>query len=181
MQGIISTITCINFFNKRGFVHQSSYIDTPQQNGVPKRKMRHLLNVARALLHHHHVPKNFWGEAVLTIAYVSNRVQSRVLNNQSPFYYLSSFFPNLSLHTPLPLQVFGCTFFVHIPKIHQDKLNPKALKCVFLSYSLTQKGYKCYNPSSQKFYCLQRCHLCWISVLLSLVPGGDWGIWWPKL
>lgn len=114
--------------------------------------MRHLLNVARALLHHHHVPKNFQGEAILTTTYVINKVPSKVLNNQSPFYFLSSFFPDLSLHTPLPLQVFGCVFFVHIPKIHRDKLDPRTLRCVFLGYSPTQKGYKCYNPSSQKFY-----------------------------
>ena len=36
------------FFQQEGIVHESSCIDTPQQNGIAKRKLRHLLNVARA-------------------------------------------------------------------------------------------------------------------------------------
>nr|CAN71693.1 hypothetical protein VITISV_012128 [Vitis vinifera] len=50
------------------------------------------------------------------------------------------------------LGVFGCTAFVHVHNQHRDKLDPRAIKCVVLGYSSTQKGYKCYNPSSRKFY-----------------------------
>ena len=48
--------------------------------------------------------------------------------------------------------MFGCASFVHIPKQHCDKLDPQAINCVFLGYSPTQKGYKCYHPLTQKFY-----------------------------
>ena len=34
----------------------------------------------------------------------------------------------------------------------QGKLDPRALKCVFVPYSSTQKGYKCYHPSTRKLY-----------------------------
>ena len=54
----------------------------------------------------------------------------------------------LSIHL-LPL-VFGCVAFVHVSKQHQDKFDPQALCCVFLGYSSTQKGYKCYYPSTRK-------------------------------
>ena len=34
---------------QNGIIHESSYVDTPAQNGVAERKNRHLLEVARAL------------------------------------------------------------------------------------------------------------------------------------
>ena len=34
----------------------------------------------------------------------------------------------------------------------ENKLSPRALKCVFIGYSRTQKGYKCFHPTSHKFY-----------------------------
>jgi len=79
-------------------------------------------------------------------------VPSRIFNGQSPFHYLARFFPDLNLHTHLPIKVFGCVCFVHILKIHRDKLDPRALKCIFIRYSPTQKGYKCYHSITQKFY-----------------------------
>ena len=47
---------------------------------------------------------------------------------------------------------FGVQIKIHVHSQHRDKLDPRAIKCVFLGYSSTQKGYKCYNPSTIKFY-----------------------------
>ena len=57
-----------SYFQKEGIIHESSCVDSPQQNGVAKRKNGHLLNVTRALLFPKNVPKTYWGEVVLTIA-----------------------------------------------------------------------------------------------------------------
>lgn len=48
--------------------------------------------------------------------------------------------------------MFGCVCFVHLQPRTRGKLNPKAVRCVFLSYSITQKGYKCYDPHTRKVY-----------------------------
>ena len=42
---------------ENGIVHQSSCIDTPQQNGVVERKNRHLTEVAQSLMIVSNVPK----------------------------------------------------------------------------------------------------------------------------
>ena len=48
------------------------------------------------------------------------------------------------------LKVFGCITYVHVPDELRTKLDPKAKKCVFIGYSLEQKGYKCYNPVTRQ-------------------------------
>ena len=45
--------------------------------------------------------------------------------------------------------MFGCTCFVYIPKHQRDKLDPKAVKCIFVGYPSSQKGYKCYVPGDK--------------------------------
>ena len=69
---------------------------------------------------------------------------------------LSSFYPNVSTSNQLVPRIFGtifgCVSFVHVPSGDRGKLDPRALKCVFIGYSSTQKGYKCYHPPFHKFF-----------------------------
>ena len=59
---------------------------------------------------------------------------------------------NKKIISSTPVKVFGCTTFVHIYKSQRSKLDPTATKCIFLGYSPNQKGYKCYSPTTKKFY-----------------------------
>ncbi|RVW71518.1 Retrovirus-related Pol polyprotein from transposon TNT 1-94 [Vitis vinifera] len=45
-----------SFMSHHGILHQSSCAHTPQQNGVAERKNRHLVETARTLLLHSHIP-----------------------------------------------------------------------------------------------------------------------------
>ena len=52
-----------DLYAQYGIIHQTSCVETPQQNGRVERKHRHLLNVARALKFHGRLPI-FFGENV---------------------------------------------------------------------------------------------------------------------
>ena len=49
------------------------------------------------------------------------------------------------------LKVFRCIAYVHVPNELRKKLDPKAEKCIFIEYSLEQKGYCCYNRVTGEF------------------------------
>ena len=72
---------------------------------------------------------------------------SSVLHDQIPHSLL---FLDQPLYF-LPPRVFGCTCFVHILTLGQDKLSTKATKCIFLGYSRLQKGYRCYSPQTHRY------------------------------
>lgn len=57
-----------------GTNHQTSCTDTPQQNGVAERKYRHIIETACSFLLSTSVPSGFWGEAVLIVVHVINRI-----------------------------------------------------------------------------------------------------------
>ena len=48
------------------------------------------------------------------------------------------------------VRIFGSFAYVHIPDKKRQKLDPKSKKCILVGYSLEQKGYKCFNPSTRK-------------------------------
>lgn len=98
------------------------------------------------------VPKYLWGNALLTACHLINRMPSRVLQYESPVQVLQNNFPTSRIITDLPLKVFGSLCYVYIPNVFRSKLDPKAEKCVFLSYASNKKGYKCFNPVTKIFF-----------------------------
>ena len=92
-----------NYFLSNGIIHQTSYVNTPQQNGVAERKNRDLLEKTRAIMLQMHVPKKFWSYGILTATYIINRLPSQVLDFQCPLEILQGKPPNIS-----HLKIFGC-------------------------------------------------------------------------
>ena len=72
------------YLSDHGIIHQTTCPNTPPQNGVAERKNRHLLEVARSMMFQMNVPKYLRSEAVLTAAYLINRMPSRILGMKSP-------------------------------------------------------------------------------------------------
>lgn len=78
-----------------------------------------------------HVPSRHWDDAVAIAVYLLNRMPSKVLHFQTPLQTLSS---HTSLPTVLmlPPRIFGCVAFVHLHKNQRTKLDPSAVRCLFL-------------------------------------------------
>lgn len=141
------------FLKRLGIVHQSSCAYSPQQNGLVERKHRHLLNCARALRFHAGLPIIFWGDCILTAAYLINRTPTKVLNNKSPYEVLFHTAPDYKL-----LKVFGALCYATVLPKPSDKFAAKAVKGVFLGYPYGQKGYKVLNLDTKKVFVSRDVH-----------------------
>lgn len=106
------------------------------------------MEVTRSMLFEMKVPKIFWSDAVLTACYLINRMPSSIMQGGIPF---STLLPSESLFV-LPPRIFDCVCFVRDHRPGVSKLDPKALKCMFMGYSHTQKGYRCYSPLLRKYF-----------------------------
>ncbi|XP_071699154.1 uncharacterized protein [Rutidosis leptorrhynchoides] len=99
---------------------------------------------------------SFWPEALATATYLVNRLPTRALELKNPLEAVTKFYKPPSNLTLRP-RIFGCTIFVHIPKIERTKLDACAEKCVFVGYGVNQKGYRCYNPKRKHMYTTMNC------------------------
>lgn len=69
----------ISFLDKVGIIHQTTCSGTPKKNGVTKRKNKHLLEIAQAILLTMNVPRTFWFKAIQIVVYLMNRMSSHSL------------------------------------------------------------------------------------------------------
>ena len=75
-----------------------------------------------------------------------------VLGYKNPLEVFQSVYLTNRLIANLPLRIFGYTSFVHIHSHNRSKFDLRAVKCVFLGYSPTKKGYKCFDPKTKKMF-----------------------------
>jgi hypothetical protein len=134
-----------SFLQQKGILSQRSCPCTPQQNGVAKRKNRHLLDVVHTLMLESFMPSRFWVEALSTTVYLINRLPSPTLHLDSPYSRLFGVLPDYN-----SLHVFGCVCFVHLPPIESHKLAAQSVQCAFLGYSNFHKGFVCYDADANK-------------------------------
>lgn len=134
-------------FSSLGIIHQTSCVETPQQNSTVERKHRHLLNVTRALLFQSKLPKSFWSYALCHAVHVINKLPTLVLNHKTPH--------ELLYNTPpiyLDLKVFGCLSFASTLVQNRTKLDPRARKCLFLGYKPGTKGYLMFDLHTRDIF-----------------------------
>ncbi|KAG7640636.1 Integrase catalytic core [Arabidopsis suecica] len=118
-----------SYFQEHGILHETSCVDTPQQNARVERKHRHILNVARTCLFQGNLPVKFWGESILTATHLINRTPSSVLKGKTPYEVLFGKQPSYDM-----LRTFGCLCYAHIRPRDKDKFASRSRKCIFIGY-----------------------------------------------
>ncbi|KAJ4767348.1 polyprotein [Rhynchospora pubera] len=129
-------------------VHQLTCPHTPEQNGVSERKNRHILELSLAIINHGCIPLVLWDEIFASTVFLINRLPpSANASIVSPFELLFSKKPDY-----LQLKVLGCQCFPLTRPYNQHKLQPHSTPCVFIGYALSQKGYRCYQPQTDRVF-----------------------------
>ena len=99
------------------------------------------------------VPKFLWSEALMTAAYLINRMPSTVLGYKTPIECLTG----KTTYVVLP-KVFGCVCFVKDYRPSVGKLDPRALKCVFGVFWEAER-LQVLVPIGKTNVCEHRCNL----------------------
>lgn len=136
-----------NYFLQQGIIHETSCVATPQQNGKAERKHRHILNLARAMRFQAHIPIEFWGECILTAAFLINRTPTPVLDGKTPYEMLYNEAPSYD-----HIRVFYSLCYARNHAPTNDKFASRSRRCIFVGYPYAKKGWRLFDLDTQNFF-----------------------------
>ena len=111
----------------------------PQQNGVTKRKIRIVVEVAKAMIQDHGFFMYLWAEAFSTIVYIQNQSPHKKMKDMTPKE------PYIGVKLEVShLRIFGFPFYIHVPKEKKKKLEPTGRRGTFVDYNESSKAYRIY-------------------------------------
>ncbi|KAJ9512234.1 hypothetical protein QJQ45_012787 [Haematococcus lacustris] len=131
-----SNKTMTAWCSSKGIQQQFSAPYCPEQNGKAERLNRTIMQATRSMLLTAQLPPGFWVDAALKANYVRNLlpITGQPMTPWEAFYHRK---PNLSA-----LRVFGATAWVYVTQPNRNKLQPKAVKGIFVGYAVGSKAYK---------------------------------------
>ncbi|KAB2600513.1 hypothetical protein D8674_043037 [Pyrus ussuriensis x Pyrus communis] len=133
------------FMQSKGMVHRISCPCTPQQNGLVERRHRHVVETAITLMNAAGLSQEFWYLSCAHAVYLINRMTSKSLQMNSPYFSLYDKHPSLK-----DLKIYGSAVFPYLRHYNDSKLQPRSSMCIFLGYASGYKGAICYNLQTQK-------------------------------
>lgn len=144
------------FLEADGVRHEFTTAYTPEQNGIAESANRVLFNKARAMMADAGMldddrGKAFWAHAVHTAAFLREISPTNVLTDGgapaliTPYEAWTGRRPDVAR-----LRRFGCLAYVHVEAHKRTKLDPRAVKMIFVGYADNHKAYRCFNPVTKK-------------------------------
>ena len=133
------------FTQDKGILHEFSAPYASEQNGFIERSNRTIVEATRAMLHSRDLPLTLWAEAANTAVFVWNRTVNKQLTNVTPFEQLFKQVPDVSF-----FRIFGSDAYLHVPKKHRTKLDPKSQKLTLVGYDQKGRAYRLWNPITKR-------------------------------
>ncbi|CAI5993140.1 unnamed protein product [Closterium sp. NIES-64] len=127
-----------------GIKTQLSVADTPQQKGVVERWHRTMAEGIRTLLVDSGLPARLWGEALMWVVWVKNRVTHSALPASiTPMEAWSGQKPHVGM-----ARIWGCMGSVMLHGHEKGgKLDARAVMCVCVGVDMESKGWRMLDPS----------------------------------
>jgi hypothetical protein len=117
---------------------------SPQQNDVIERRNQTIVGIARTLLKQRGMPAVFWGETVVMVVHILNRLSTKALIGRMSYEAWHGCKLAVS-----HLWVFGCLTFAK-ELDHIGKLDDKSTLGVFIGYAEGSKAYRILDPGTQR-------------------------------
>ncbi|CAI7855273.1 unnamed protein product [Closterium sp. NIES-54] len=131
------------FCRGEGILQSFTLLDSPQQNGIAKRRIGLVMEVARTSMIHAAAPHFLWPFAVQYAAHQLNLWPRVSLPKTSPTLHWTGKVGDASV-----FRVWGSRAFVRDTSAH--KLSPCAIPCVFLGFVPDAPGWQFYQPTSRR-------------------------------
>ena len=135
------------FFNTISIQHHLICPHSHEQNSTVERCHKHIIETGLTFLGQCKGPFRFWNYAFETSVYLINRMPTHILANRSPFDCLFIRSPDYHF-----LRTFGCLCFPFLCPYNNHKLDFRSSPCVFLGYSSSHLGYRCFDIASEHIY-----------------------------
>ncbi|GKD15060.1 putative zinc finger, CCHC-type containing protein [Tanacetum coccineum] len=132
------------FFKEEGIEHKTSTPQTPEQNGVVKRRNRTLVEAARTMLSASKLHLFFWAEAIATACYTQNKSIIIPTHEKMAYHIINGRKPSIK-----HLHIFGCTCYLTRDGENLDKMKEKGDPFILVGYTTQSKGYRVYNKRTR--------------------------------
>ena len=117
---------------------------SPQQNGVVERQNQAVVAMARALLKQRSLSAWYWGEAVVPVFHLLNRVPTKSLQGKTPYEAWHSKTPAVG-----HLRTFGSVAYTK-DLAQLKKLDDRSRPGIFIGYPDGTKAYLVLDPATQR-------------------------------
>ena len=125
-----------SFCEENDIINECTTPNTPQYNDIAERKNKTFLEMVNVMLLHAKLNFNSWGEALLTVCHILNRIPKKK-NEISPYELWKKRKPNIGY-----FKVWGCFAYCKKTYPNKTKLGLKETKCAFVGYASNSKAYR---------------------------------------